>query len=170
MSYKHFIAEAETTMEKSSAVSSIVSDIRRNYEKSFAPEIDPAYQFLEEKRKWPVFDSVKSEEIKEATCSYYVKVSDSGTISELALKFLVKYSGKKSFDSADPDMYDKEDQYAVSLDDIKILGVRAKSEGLSFDETNITSGLKKTVLGLLLTILTPEFDMIADEDLIIRQL
>lgn len=157
-------------MEKSSAVSSIVNDIRRNYEKSFSPEIDPTYQFLEEKRKWPVFAALRSEEEKEATCSYYVKVSDEGEIHEIALKFAIKYSAKKDFDSSDPDMYGSEDAYAVSLDHIKILGVRAKSTGLTFDETNINPDLRKTIMGLLLTILAPEFDTIADEELIIRQL
>jgi len=45
-----------------------------------------------------------------------------------------------------------------------------QSEGIAYDSEKFSKDLGKTVMRFLLNILKPQFDMVGDEALIIRQL
>jgi len=174
LSYKDYLAEAEKNiMSDSSTVSMVASEINRNYSKFVMPDREQDnIVFMQEKRSWPVFLNLQTqEEEKESKCTYYIQVAIDNQEYELEVHFIVKYKGQPEFDNNNPNDYDKEStDFAVSLEDLKITRVALKSAGMKFDETTLLPDLKKNILGMLLTILRPEFDVIADEELIIRQL
>lgn len=173
LTYEKYIL-LESDMNKSSDVSQVVREIERNYDTFVGPVIiDTDTSLLAETRKWPVFmTSAKIEEEKTAACKYYIKVVIFGNVYELEIHFDVTYKGVQNYDNPNPDAFDKDREYrtAVSLEKLKIKRVAMRSDTLKFNETELLPDLKKNVYGLLLTILKPEFDMISDEELIIRQL
>jgi hypothetical protein len=175
--YKEFINETVSPeMEQQAKVSAIISDIQRNYLNypSISSVNQAELEFLEEKRSWPNFiKTAKLDTVIDSTGKFYIKYSKEGGIYELRVDFKISYKGIENYDSPVSDMFPEEidgKELGVALEDLKIVRLQARTDFLRFDSQNILPDLNKTVLGFMLKVLRPEFNLISDESLIIRQL
>jgi hypothetical protein len=169
--------ETSAKMDKSAQVSSIISEISRNYLNypSLSAMKDTDLNFIEEKRSWPNFmENAKLDADMDAPGKFYIKFSKNGEQFEVLVDFKVTYKGTENYDSAVTDYFKQEeegtDRMGVALQKLRIVRLQVKSDLLSFNEKSLLPDLNKTLLGFMLGVLRPEFDMISDETLIIRQL
>jgi hypothetical protein len=178
--FEKFVAEnaepADTAIASSAQVSNLFSEIQRNYLN--LPGLDAQKKsdlnFLEEKRSWPNFiETAKLETNIDAPAKFYLKFAKNGEEFQVTVDFKITYSGIENYDSAVGDYFQSEEdgvRLGVALQKLRIVRVQVKSDFLNFNEQKLLPDLNKTVLGFMLGVLRPEFDLISDESLIIRQL
>lgn len=168
--------EVNPALDSSAQVSNLIQELQRNYINypSIAAMKELSVTFLEEKRTWPAFgETAKLDTETESNSSLWMKFSKNGEVYELTIDFLIGYMGVENFDSAVTDYFPDEVENArlgVALEKLRIKRIAVKSDFLMFNETKILPDLAKTALGFMLGVLKPEFDLIADETLVIRQL
>jgi hypothetical protein len=176
--FSEFITEATTPeMDKSAQVSTIISEISRNYLNypSLSAIKETDLNFMEEKRQWPNFiETAKLDTDIESPGKFFMKFSKNGEDFEILIDFNVTYKGTENYDSAVTDYFKQEeegnDRTGVALQKLRITRLQLKSDLLVFNEKRLLPDLNKTLLGFMLGVLKPEFDMISDETLVIRQL
>jgi hypothetical protein len=173
-----FITETTTPeMDKSAQVSAVVSEIGRNYLNypSLSAMKETDLNFQEEKRKWPNFiETAKLDTDIEAPGKFYMKFSKNGEEFEILIDFNVAYKGTENYDSDVADYFKQAEEggarMGVALQKLRITRLQVKSDLLVYNEKRLLPDLNKTLLGFMLGVLKPEFDMISDETLVIRQL
>jgi hypothetical protein len=164
---------AESTLEQDAQVSALVQELQRNYETmtSFGSSAPTSMKFIEEKKSWYIDPKkIALEDTEESTGNLMVKIQKDADEIEFNLSFVFAYKGVENFDHEQGNMYDEINRLGVSLEMLKISKISVKSQSLNYSETKFSKDLGKTVLRFLLDILRPQFDMIGDESLIIRQL
>jgi hypothetical protein len=178
--FEKFVAEnadpTDTVIASSAQVSNLFSEMQRNYLN--VPGLDALKRtdlnFLEEKRSWPNFiETAKLETNTDAPGKFFLKFSKNGEEFQVTIDFKITYSGIENYDSAVGDYFQSEEdgvRLGVALQKLRITKVQVKSDFLVFNEQKLLPDLNKTVLGFMLGVLRPEFDLISDESLIIRQL
>jgi hypothetical protein len=173
--FQQYLTEKEDSMLKDAAVSYMFQEVDRNYNNSpFLNSMRTQTILIhEERRDWKDFTKdleLNTEKTQDA--KFYMKFEREEDLVEFQIDFTIAYKGVKNFDIPEPSYdYNRVDaRLGSSLENITVKRIKMKSNSISYNETKFSKDLNKTVLRLLLNIFKPQFDMIGDEALIIRQL
>lgn len=165
----------EDSMTDDAGVANLFQEIDRNYNNypSLSSLKSAEMLVLEERRDWPDFSkTVELETVKSAPCKFYIRYQKDGGEYQAQVDFNISYKGVENFDIPEPDYWYEQNQkrMGISLEGIKIKKIMAKSNELSYSSSKSSKDLGKTVIRFLLNVFKPQFDMVGDEALIIRQL
>jgi len=180
--FKQFIAESEENpvvedpMTLDAKVAAIFQDIDRSYNNF--PTIGAIqtedFLVLEEIKDWKDFTKIAVlGETKTEPAKFYLKFEKGPEEYQVQVNFTFSFKGVENYDSADfgYDPRKEEDgSMGISLEKLTLKKIMVKSESISYSSEKFSKDLGKTVFRFLLNVLKPQFDMIGDEALVIRQL
>ena len=163
------------SMANDAGVANLFQEIDRNYNNypSLSSLKSAEMIVLEERRDWPDFTkTTELETTKTEPCKFYIRFQKDGGEYQAQVDFDLSYKGVENFDIPEPDYWYEQNQkrMGISLEGIKLKKIMAKSNEISYNSSKFSKDLGKTVIRFLLNVFKPQFDMLGDEALIIRQL
>lgn len=175
-SFSKYVFESQDPMTEDARVANLFQEIDRNYNNYPSLSSMKMQEILiyEERRDWKNFQEiVELENVKSEPCKFYLRFEMGADEYEVQIDFSISFKGVKNIDLPEPEHGLNDDgtqRVGTSLESISLKKIQVKSSSLKFNSSKFSKDLGKTVLRFLLNVFKPQFDMIGDESLIIRQL
>jgi hypothetical protein len=167
--------QPEDPMTADAKISSIFQEIDRNYTNSpgLGSVNTQEILILDERRNWKdVTELAVLGETKKEPGKFYLNYEKGPEDHKIQVDFEFSYKGVENFDVPEPDYayFKNEKRLGISLEQIVLKKIMVQTDSIKYNSSKISKDLGKTVLRFLMNILKPQFDMVGDEALIIRQL